>query len=125
MEAASSYRKAKHFPALNKSDQELYSYCGIFGHGKRNPEHVRRAKCPAYGHDCELCRRYHNFEQVRLSKDKPQQLSQLNRELGSSHEVAVFDTFCTLFDRPVPNSKVCTLGKTIPLYHHVYDELLN
>ena len=124
--AASSYRKAKHFPALNKSDQELCSYCGKSGHGKRNPSHVRRAKCPAYGHKCELCQRDHHFEQVCRSKDKPQPPRRLNREQGPKHsspEDAVFDTFCSLFDRPVPDSAVCTLGKAIPLDHHVYDEL--
>jgi len=35
----------------------------------------------------------------------------------------VFDTFCHSFDRPVPDLAVCTLGKAIPLDHHVYDEL--
>ena len=82
VEAASSYHKTKQLPGPNKSDQELCSYCGKSGHGKRNPANVRRVKCPAYGHKCTLCQRDLHIEQVCRSKNKPSK--RLNRERGQT-----------------------------------------
>ena len=69
VEASSSYKKSKQQANSNRTDQELCTYCGKSGHGKRNPAHIRRVKYPAYGHKCELCQRDHHVETMCRSKD--------------------------------------------------------
>ena len=76
-------------------------------HGKRNPAQIRRVKCPAYGHKCELCQRDHHVETMCRSKDKPLRRQPRNHpQKPAVHEDALFDSFCTLFDNPFMNSRL-------------------
>jgi NADH pyrophosphatase NudC (nudix superfamily) len=89
VEAASSYKRSKQ--ALSKDNQDLCSYCGKRGHGKKSVAQLRKTQCPAYGHRCELCHRDHHFENVCRSKDNPKQ-----QTLSRQHNLDKESTLCTL-----------------------------
>ena len=69
-------------------------------------------QCPAYGHKCGHCDKFHHVEDVCRSKCKPKvpQLPSLNEQEG-----AIFDTLCTI--RDVGHSS------GLPIDHHVYDDI--
>ena len=50
VEEANSYKKTKQVTV--KESQELCSYCGKTGHGKKSLAQVCRTRCTAYGHKC-------------------------------------------------------------------------
>lgn len=130
IEAASSYKKAKQIPS--KVDTEPCSYCNKRGHGKHSTARIRRTQCPAYGHQCEQCKRDHHFEAVCRSKDYPRRPARYQPARTVDHENAVFDALCTLFDQPSDevdsdtSDEVSTVSRgshSVPLDHHVYDTL--
>jgi len=77
--ASSSYRKSKRAPTPGVSPQapstkptsEPCSYCGETGHGRSLPARLRKESCPAYGHKCQHCSRFHHNETMCRKKDKP------------------------------------------------------
>ena len=80
--ANSSYRRQKK-TAMGRAppkDQELYTYYGSRGHGRKAPTRVRRKECPAFGTTCGHCCRDHHYEKMC-------------RDLGEGeHENAIFDS---------------------------------
>ncbi|XP_071478837.1 uncharacterized protein [Diadema antillarum] len=108
--ASSSYRKAKQ--AHPKERQELCAYCGKKGHGRSAPTRVRKSQCPAYGHKCGHCDKFHHVEDVCRSKGKPKvpQSPSLGEQEG-----AIFDALCTIRDVGHPPG--------LPIDHHVYDDI--
>ena len=113
--ASSTYRKAK--VTTIKEKQDLCGYCGRRGHGKSAPVSFRQTRCPAYGHTCTHCDRPHHIESVCRSKEKTKRSSP-----GAPHdnEGAIFDALCSCHTTETPHH-----GSTVPLDHHVYDNLTN
>ena len=57
--ARSTYKMSKQ--ATKKDSSDPCGYCGNAGHGKSAPSRIRRSQCPAYGHFCANCDRYHHY----------------------------------------------------------------
>ena len=116
--ASSSYRKAKNAQQRDIRDKNIpCSYCGTKGHGKSAPGRQRRLECPAYGHKCELCNRDHHMESVCRSRDNPKRApAPPHQDSGN----AVFNALCNVSDSSQHRSSG---RKTIPLDHHVFDNL--
>ena len=115
--AASSYRKAKQQKPTPSANNEPCEYCGKRGHGKSAPTRIRRNDCPAFGHKCDHCTRFHHFESVCRSKARTNS-GQQNRMANINNESAVFDALCNLTSIE-PNSNI----SAISLDHHLYDQL--
>ena len=113
-------RKRRETPIPHeKSSQDPCGYCGKHGHGKSSPLRIRRKECPAYGHKCQSCTRYHHLESVCRSKDKPKPRDKAASGQGTDDcEGAVFDALCS-----VTVTKLHNKAKAIALDHHVYDQL--
>ena len=113
-------RKRKGTPTPpEKPPQDTCGYCGKIGHGKSAPLHTRKKECPAYGHKCQSCARYHHHESVCRRKDKPKSCHKgaSSRDTDDC-EGAVFEALCS-----VTATKQQRRGKAIALEHHVYDQL--
>ena len=111
--ASSTYRKTKRAPRNEGTGKpDPCAYCGQTGHGPNAQAKVRRTQCPAYGHKCGHCDKFHHFESVCRGKGKPKtQPSGLSGEHGG----AVFDSLCTIQGPLRPRG--------LPIDHHVYDNL--
>ena len=81
----SSYKKNP--PDGHKVDpNDICSYCGKTGHGKRMSSRIRSKKCPAFNHTCRHCDREHHFDNMCRSRFKPKDLLNVDRER------AIFDS---------------------------------
>jgi hypothetical protein len=117
----------------NTDNQEVCSYCGRKGHGKKGPPYVRKKHCPAYGKSCKKCNRLHHFDTMCRSTTNG------GSEVAATDEAgAIFGALCGISDT-IPHSTVQApndepisgintfhehAGKrTLTLDHHQYDEL--
>lgn len=140
--ARSLYQKGKKTvtskPGTKQQDtstdsQDVCSYCGKKGHGKRDPPHVRKKTCLAYGKSCRKCNRLHHFDTMCRSTANSRPEVSVTDETG-----AVFDALCCTSDTisysdvQMPNyDLLCGIttfhdhaGKrSLTLDHHLYDQL--
>lgn len=149
--ASSSYRRAKKAPATGGSPQtplaksnsqipplkptsEPCSYCGETGHGRSLPARLRKDTCPAYGHKCAHCNRFHHNEAMCRKKDSPRvQGYAANQTSANECEGAVFQSPKPPLPpkTPKPYPSLCTVSTAEPspqkrsvlLEHHVYNQL--
>ena len=120
--AATSYKKQQQ---SSRDTQEACSYCGKRGHGKKRTAQERKTQCPAYGHRCAQCRREHHFESVCRSVDNPRRPSHTQPK-NFDKESALFDALCTVDSSQIHHQDVNIVNNnkhSIPLDHHVYDNL--
>ena len=107
----SSYKKNP--PDGHKVDpNDICSYCGKTGHGKRMSSRIRSKKCPAFIHTCRHCDREHHFDNMCRSRSKPKDVLNVDRE------GAIFDSLCASSSISPQHD-----GRTLPLDHHMYNEI--
>jgi len=135
--ASSSYRKSKRAPTPGVSPQapstkptsEPCSYCGETGHGRSLPARLRKESCPAYGHKCQHCSRFHHNETMCRKKDRPRNPAE-GRKPAEECEGAVFQS-PRPFQPPRPFQSLCTVStverspykRPVLLEHHVFNQL--
>ena len=96
-----------------KDKNELCSYCGQRGQGKKAPTKVRKVECPAYGESCGHCGIPINLATVCRGKNKPP-------PTRMQLESAIFDSLCnvnTSTPQPAQHSAA------IQFDHHLYHSL--
>ena len=107
----SSYKKNP--PDGYKVDpNDICSYCGKTGHGKRMSSRIRSKKCPAFIHTCRHCDREHHFDNMCRSRSKPKDVLNVDRE------GAIFDSICASSSISQQHD-----GRTLSLDHHMYNEI--
>lgn len=121
--ASSSYHKQKR-EKMKSTDvppnsaqntiEDICTYCGRRGHGKKAPFKVRRSSCPAFNHTCERCNIRHHF----ASSCRGEHLPGKNRtsEATDIVENMPLSELCTIQDQGTSNC-------SISLDHHVHDNL--
>ena len=107
----SSYKKNP--PDGHKvNPNDICSYCGKTGHGKRMSSRIRSKKCPAFIHTCRHCDREHDhFDNMCRSRSKSK------GALNVDCEGAIFDSVCASSISPQHD------GRTLSLDHHMYNEI--
>ena len=121
--AASSYRKQLKQPSQDQKDKsKTCSYCGEKGHGENALAKHRKQLCPAFNHECKHCSIKHHSDAMCRTKNK---MTNHDNTQG-----ALFQQLCTIADE---EAKVNVLSeskakegrqlKSIPLDHHLYDQL--
>ena len=93
---SSSYKKEKSVLPKNSTTpsqrqkvnpDEVCSYCGQKGHGKRAPLSVRTSVCPAYGNKCKGCNKNNHYKSMCKSSSKP---------ITQEESGAIFDQYARL-----------------------------
>ena len=96
---------------------EVCSYCGQKGHGKRATLSVRASVCPAYESKCKGCNKNNHYKSMCKSSDNP---------IIQDESGAVFDNLCSSSHNMIAASdhnQSSANHPTLRLSHHLYDEI--
>ena len=86
-------------------------FCNEVGHGRSSKLAQRRRQCPAFGHECKMCKRQNHFEGVCRGSSK---ILKSNKTV--IHNFSTNDTIFT--SHCMTQNKTCHDNR---LSHHVYD----
>ena len=123
--ASSSYRKHKYEklksterPKSNpQSDtDEICTYCGKTGHGRKAPPRIRRPACSAFGHTCEKCNVRNHFASKCRGGRRPENTR--TSEATDGAENTVYNELCIIQEHPS-----ATTSYSVSLDHHVHNNL--